>query len=145
MARVDTTNTADFQRFPALSLPDQLAVQMKYYGNTHIQISTALRSVYGIKKSEHTVRGWFLPGCRLEAAYMDFVDAVADTSVKKAKLLAMRFSERAIGTLGELMTPTHDANIRLEAAKALANKYIPDRQASCDGVKLEDDFPIELA
>ena len=44
-----------------------------------------------------------------------------------------------------MMSPSHDDAIRLGAAKALANKYIPDRQSIDVSNPFEDELPPELA
>lgn len=144
MANPASTNVGELSRFTTLPVLDQQVIVWRAEGHSYKQIAAGLLNEFGAKKSEETIRTWFAPGGRLEQAYLDYNQELADASVKRAKQLAQRLSENAIATLGDLMKETQDGTVRLGAAKALANKYIPDRQVIV-GATNEDDIPAELA
>lgn len=143
MANPLETKTAPFSLYSALNGADRLAVQLRFEGRSYEAITATIKSEFGISKSENSVRGWFIAGGRLEAAYMQYTDTMSDIALREAKLLAKRLSKSAIATLGELIKAGHDDTVRLGAAKAIANKYVPDRQVVVDGGN-DDDVPSQL-
>ncbi len=142
MATKDETNLIALPRFSTLPPVDQRAIVLRADGRTYDQISGILMSEFGLERSPITIRGWFNVNGRLEQAYMDYNQAIADATVKRAKQLAQRLSEQAIATLGDLMKDGNDGTVRLGAAKAMANKFIPDRQVVINN--REEDVPSDL-
>jgi hypothetical protein len=75
---------------------------------------------------------------------MEYSAQLADQALKEAKQIARRFSKTAIAIMVELMGPTHEPTVRLNAAKALANKYVPDRQLVFDKSLVDENIPADL-
>jgi hypothetical protein len=143
MANSDNPTTV-LRSFAQLSARYQQAVVLKAQGQHHEAIASALTAEFGGSCSRNTVNQWFAAGGLLEQAYMEYSAQLADQALKEAKQIARRFSKTAIAIMVELMGPTHEPTVRLNAAKALANKYVPDRQLVFDKSLVDENIPADL-
>lgn len=141
MTTKQETNISELKQFSSLPAPLRDAVILKNAGKTNKYISEALTTEHDYKKSEDTVRGWFVPGGKLEQALHDYSDALADAALEEAKVIAKRLTKTAILTMGELMGSAHADNIRLGASEAISNKYLPDKQEVVVDVRKNDNIP----
>lgn len=144
MATTDETNIRQMPTFSATKAHEQLAVMLRAEGKTYDVITNQLNAEYNLAYSERTLREWFIAGGRLEAAYFEYLDALADQSVREAKTKIKRLSVKAADTLDELLNESNAGNVRQQAAKTILGKYIPDRQVLIDE-STADDLPDELA
>ena len=143
MAKKDATNTSSVPEFPGLKLHEKRAVLLRAEGKTYDQVVNHINTEYALDYSVKTVQEWFQAGGRLEQAYLEFVGAMATSSLREAKLLIMRSMKSAAATLIAGMN-NPDPRIAQEAAKSLLNKYIPDKQIALTGEAAEDELPPEL-
>lgn len=143
MARKDETGTSKVQDFPGLKNHEKRAVMLRADGKTYEQITAHVNNEFALDYAQKTVEEWFRAGGRLEQAYLEYVGAMAASSLREGKLLIMRAMKSAAATLiSGMQNP--DPRIAQEAAKALLNKYIPDKQIALTGEAVEDELPPEL-
>lgn len=138
------TNTKQLPTFSNLKGFEQLAVTLKADGQKYAEIVNTINAEYELAYKELTLRGWFMAGGRLEQAYLEYVDVLADQAVREAKTKIKRMSLTAANTLEDLMKDDVGSNARGLAARTVLAKYIPDRQIIVDETKT-DDLPDELA
>lgn len=134
----------EFQRFATLKEFERTAILLRSAGKSWAEIVATINAQFGLTYAETTVRLWFTPGGNLEGAYDEYNDLMAEQALKNAKKMAKRAAEVSITTMVEMQTDKHEDRIRLDAAKALANKYIPDRQVQVNEPGGADDLPPEL-
>ena len=141
MASRNSTNTRDLASFSVLNGPDRLAVMLKAEGKSAEQIATGRYSEFGTTRSKRTVQEWFIPGGRLEQAYLEWSEVLASESVRDAQILARRAARGAVGKLISLSERADDA-IALRAATALAAKYLAPGKSG--GGFEEEELPPQL-
>lgn len=137
---------SEFHRFSSLRRVEQTAIILRSGGKSWPELTAILATEHPRKKpyAETTLRMWFIPGGRLEAAYDEYNDQLAEQALKNAKKAAKRAAEAGIGTMIEMMTDKHEDAIRLQAAWRLTNKYVPDRMINITEPGGEADLPPEL-
>lgn len=145
MANPNSTNTSELPGFTTLRGAERSAVMLRYEGKTYAQIANNINDEFGTTYVERTVNDWFIAGGKLEAAYHELLDAMAAQSLKEARQTIKRASNAAAGVLVDQLRSTNDPLIRQNAAKALLNKFVPDKQVVLDGPGLDEDLPVELA
>lgn len=138
-------NTKQLVAFSHAKPFEQRIVILKADGKPYSEIVAVLRDEFHKRWTESYVRSLFSAHGRLYQAYMEYNEWVATQSLKEAKQLAQRASKSAIITMVDLMKEIHDPTIRLGAAKAIANKYIPDRQVVVGVTGEEEELPDEIA
>lgn len=144
MAREDSTWVGKVRQFSALKDWERFVIVQHNEGVSWDEISVELTKSYPkVKKSVSTIRQYFSPGGSLEQANTEYLEQLAIVSLREAKQLARRASRAAISTMTALMAQSYDPTVRLGAAKALANKYIPDKQVMLTDTA-ESDLPEEL-
>lgn len=144
MANPDSTNASELPSFTVLKGHERRAVILKGEGKTNAQIAAHINNEFTLEYSDRTVQEWFIPNGRLFQALMEFNEAQAALSLKEARQLIKKATRGAAATLiSQLANP--DAHIAQGAAKALLNKYIPDKQIQLDNTFQEEDLPEELA
>jgi hypothetical protein len=143
MAKGTTNTDSKLPEFPGLKLHEKRAVMLRAEGKTYDQVTNHINTEYALDYSVKTIQEWFQAGGRLEQAYLEFVGAMASSSLKEARLLIMRSMKSAAATLISGMN-NPDPRIAQEAAKSLLNKYIPDKQIALSGAAIEDELPPEL-
>lgn len=144
MATDQQTNAAEVPGFHALKGYERRAVILRYEGKTYNQIANNVNDEFATTYAERTVGDWFMAGGRLEQAYHELMDAMAAQSLKEARQTIKLASRLAAGALVDQLRSANEPQIRQGAAKALLNKYIPDKQVVLDGPGLEEDLPAEL-
>lgn len=144
-SNADSTNTSETAGFSALKGYERRAVILRYEGKSYMQIANNLADEFAVEYSDRTIGDWFIAGGKLEVAYHELMDLMAAQSLKEAKQVIRRASKAAAATLVDQLKSTADPNIRQGAAKALLNKYIPDKQITLDGPGLEEDLPEALS
>lgn len=145
MATQDATNTSQLVAFSSVGNHERRLIIMRSEGKPYAELVTVARNEFNLRWTESYIRHLFSVGGRLEQAYREYNDALAGQSLREAKQLAQRASKAAIITMTELMGAAQEPTIRLNAAKALANKFVPDRQIVFDGGAGESDIPDEIA
>jgi hypothetical protein len=145
MATADQTNTKQLLAFSSVKNYERRLIILRAEGKPYADLREVLRVEFHKQWTESYIRALFSAGGRLEQAYIEYNEALAAASLKEAKLLAQRASKAAIITMTELMGNSQEPRLRLDAAKALANKYVPDRQVVFDGGEAETDLPDEIA
>jgi hypothetical protein len=144
-SNADSTNSKQLPTFSSIKPYEQLAVVLRSEGKTAEQTVNQINAEYELAYKANTVRDWFMAGGRLEAAYMEYLEWLADQSVREAKLKIKRLSATAADTLEEIMKDANGpVNVRQQAAKTVLGKYIPDRQIIVDEAKT-DELPDSLA
>lgn len=143
MATKDETNVKKLPAFSALKPHERFAVELKSDGKTYDEIVNTINAEYELAYKYNTVRGWFIAGGQLEAAYLEYITMLAEQSVREAKLKIKRLSSKAANTLEETMGDEYEGTVRVASAKALLNKYIPDRQLVLDEVP-DDELPDSI-
>lgn len=138
------TALATFRSFAQLSGPQQYAVNLKARGVMHKEIASRLGVEYGIACSHNTVNQWFAAGGNLEQALNEYLERIADESLKEAKTLVKLATKPAIETIVYIMRHSPSDLARLRAAQIILNKYIPDGQRAGVGAH-DDELPEELA
>ncbi len=145
MANPDSTNTSQLVAFTHVKPFEQRIIILRADGQSYAQLVEVLTKEFHKRWTESYVRHLFSANGRLYQAYLEYNEALAAASLKEAKLLAQRSSKAAIVTMMELMGKSQEPRIRLDSAKALANKYVPDRQVIFEGGEAETDLPDEIA
>lgn len=145
MATADSTNTTQLVAFSGVRNFERRLIILRAEGKPYAELRSVLALEFNKKWTESYIRTLFAAGGRLEQAYIEYNEALAAASLKEAKLLAQRASKAAIITMTELMGNSQEPRIRLDAAKAVANKYVPDRQVIFEGGEAETDLPDEIA
>ncbi len=145
MATADSTNTKQLIAFSSVNNWERRIIILRAEGKPYRELVSVLKDEFHKRWTESYVRQLFMAGGRLEQAYIEYNEALAAASLKEAKLLAQRASKSAIITMVDLMKDSNEPGIRLNAAKAIANKYVPDRQIVFEGGEAETDLPDEIA
>lgn len=134
----DSTGHKQLPTFSTLKPFEQLAVTLKAEGSKYEEIVNTINSEYSLAYKQISVRQWFMAGGRLEQAYLEYNEAMADQAVIEAKLKIKRLSNKAADTLDKLMDDDFDGRVRQQAARTVLGKYIPDRQVVIDESKADD-------
>ena len=142
---LDRTNTKQLLALSSVKNFERRLIILRAEGKSYADLREVLRAEFHKQWTESYIRSLFSAGGRLEQAYLEYNEALAAASLKEAKLLAQRASKAAIITMTELMGNSQEPRIRLDAAKAVANKYVPDRQVIFEGGQAESDLPEEIA
>lgn len=145
MANPDSTNTSELPSFTVLKGHERRAVILKGEGKTNEQIAAHVNNEFALSYSDRTVQEWFAPGGRLEQALMEYNEALAAVALQEARNLIKRGTKAAAAVLVDQLKPGKDEGIRQGAAKALLNKYVPDKQQMLDSSYEEEELPEELA
>lgn len=143
MAKDEEINTGELPQFSVLRPFEQMAVTLKAGGSTHEQIKNTINAEFGLDYGVRGVEEWFRSGGRLEQAYLEYNGAIADRAIKEARSAIKKAAPKAVDTLVEILGKGYETPSRVAAAKALLNKYIPDRQVISEGDDGED-VPDEL-
>lgn len=140
----DSLNAQDLPIFANTKPYEQMAIMMRAEGKEGETIAAHINAEYNLAYKRQSIYEWFMAGGKLEAAYMEYLEAYANQSLKMAKLKIKSLSLKATDTLSELLGPHSPSNVRQQAARTVLGKYIPDRQiVSTDTGK--DGIPDELA
>lgn len=131
-----------YQQLPTystLKAHEQLAIQLRSEGMKYKDIVGQLKTDYNLVYKEASLREWFMAGGRLEIAYNEFLEFLAEESVKQAKLKIKQLSSKAVDKLEALLDDDNTAdNIVERTARTILNKYIPDRQVIIDETKADE-------
>lgn len=144
MATADETNVKQLPAFSTIKPYEQMAVVLRAEGNKYQDITNTINEEFNLAYKEISVRGWFIAGGRLEAAYFEYNDVMADQAVKIGRTKLKKATDVFADTLIELAGPGHESTVRLGAARAGLNKFIPDRQIITQADD-EEDLPDDIA
>lgn len=145
MATADETNTTALPSFSTIKGHERRAVILKAEGKTIDQITAHINNEFALDYSAATVKEWFFAGGRLEQAYSEYNEAMAEQSLKEGRQLIKKATRSAAAVLIRQLGPSFDPNIQQSAAKALLNKFVPDKQVSLTGEHVEPTVPDEIA
>lgn len=134
----ESTNIKQLPSFSTIKEFEQMVIMLRTEGKQYAEITNTINAEYGLAYKELTVRQWLMSGGRLEQAYLEYNEALADAMVAEAKLKIKKLSSKAADTLDELMNESVASNVRGNAAKTVLAKYIPDRQVILDEAKADD-------
>lgn len=147
MAEADDSSTDKNQQLPAFSAVkkhEQLAIILRSEGQKYPQIVNQINTDFDLTYKEASVREWFIAGGRLEQAYNEYLEFMADESVREAKIQIKKLSVKAVERLSKLLEDDSVAdNIVERAARTVLAKYIPDRQILVDENKA-DELPTAI-
>lgn len=138
-----STNTKQLPTFSNTKPFEQLAIVLRAEGKDYEDVVNTVNAEYSLAYKQQSIRQWFMVGGRLEQAYLEYNEAMADQAVAEAKLRIKKLSLSAATTLEELMGNNHAGNVRQQAARTILGKYIPDRQILVDESKVEE-IPEEI-
>lgn len=147
MATKDTTGVKQFAQFSSLKKWEQQLILMRVDEVSFDECAEVLRQDFNKKHDASYLRALLSGTGRLYAAYMEINESMAQEGVRQAKLLAQKTSLTAITVLSQVAMGTVErvykdkrtgkmkvraqpvaVKERVAAARALANKYVPDRQ-----------------
>lgn len=132
---------ATFRSFTQLPEFQQRIVVLKSQGLRHQDITQLIHDEFGATCSKNTINQYFAAGGALEQALDEYNTMSADEWLLEARTQAKLYSKKAIDTLAELTEPNFTPMVRLNAARALANKYLPDGQPDTRDEQQNDDLP----
>lgn len=132
---------ATFRSFTQLPEFQQRIVVLKSQGLHHQNIAKRVAHEFGVSCSKNTINQYFAAGGTLEQALSEYNAMTADEWLREARTQAKLYSKVAIETLAELIEPRYPPMVRLNAAKALANKYLPDGQKDNDHERRDEGLP----
>lgn len=141
MIMTSGSDRATFRSFTQLPEYQQRIVVLKSQGLRHRDITKLVHDEFGASCSKNTINQYFAAGGALEQALDEYNIMSADEWLLEARTQAKRYSKKAIDTLAELTKPEYMPMVRLNAAKALANKYLPDGQQDAHDAQHDDDLP----
>jgi hypothetical protein len=142
---IDPNANQQLPTYSLLKAHEQLAIALRSEGQPYKAVVAQIEVDYNLVYKEQGIREWFMAGGRLEQANNEYLEFLADESVKQAKLHIKRLSTKASDVLEKLMDDKDTAdNIKERAARTVLNKYIPDRQIIVDENK-KDDLPGAIA
>lgn len=142
MATKDEINTKELPAFSSTKAHEQMAISMRAEGKTYQEVTNTINAEFNLAYKVNSVMEWFYSGGRLEAAYLEYLAAYADQSLKMARLKIKSLQTKAADTLEDLLGSHVPSNVRQQAARTVLNKFIPDRQIVSDNDK--DDIPPEI-
>ena len=143
-SNADSANTSELPAFSSLKPYEQRAIVLKANGQTNEVIANQINAEFELTYASATVATWFWADGRLLQAYQEYNEALADMAVAEAKRKIKKASEAAADALKELMGGEYEGSVRVRAAMAILNKFVPDRQVLIEGGK-ENTLPPELA
>lgn len=141
MTMTNGSDPAILRNFTQLPKYQQRIVVLKSQGLRHRDITKLIYDEFGASCSKNTINQYFAAGGALEQALDEYNTMYADEWLREARTEAKRYSKKAIETLAELTEPGYAPMVRLNAAKALANKYLPDGQQDVYDLQQNDDLP----
>lgn len=144
MATSDETNTSELPAFSRIKAFEQRAVVLKAEGQTVDVITNQVNAEFNLSYKPISVREWFYAGGRLEAAFHEYNDKLAEIAIKEARQEIKKSTKLAADTIIELMGEDFDAKVRLGAGKTILAKYIPDKQVVLGPEDDSDDLPGAL-
>lgn len=144
MATADSTNTKLLPTFSNIKPFEQLAVQLRAEGKSYEEVTNTINAEFELAYKSPSLRQWFMVGGRLEQAFMEYNEAMADQSIKVAKTKLKAAQTQLADWLIELASPGHESNVRISAIRAGLNKFIPDKQIVMTA-EPDDELPDEIA
>jgi hypothetical protein len=142
----NSTNTGELPAFSRLKPFQQRAVVLKANGKRTTAITNQINAEFELAYSVPTVAEWFYAGGKLEAALVEYQEKLAEMAISEARRLIRRNTLKSAETLVELQDDKYLPMVRMHSAKALLNKFIPDKQVVMSPSEAAaDDLPDELA
>jgi len=126
MATTQQTNTKQLPSFSEIKPYEQLAVILRSQNVSAKDNADQINGEFRQSFKPQTIYDWFMKGGKLEAAYEDYTTQVGNETVEEAKRIIKHASLIAAQTLIDLTGEEYPPNIRLQAAKTLLNKTMPD-------------------